>query len=280
MSWDELNIESEEDAPRPGDDHAVREVQLLLLDLFERKPEAVFNESQLTVQFENDFFHWVTVRALKDLRESEMVGSDLQELTPKVPLRFYFHKRNRYWKRRASEIRKLILTYSDQSFTNALGVQGEMLIDAGLPRVGFLPMGANVRSWNGKTWPTTKHDLDRVFTRDGLNYGCEIKNRLGYIPRDEFAVKLLMCRDMGLIPLFVARMMPRTYIEEVRKEGGFCLLMKFQFYPVSHRALAALVRNEMGLPVDCPTQLADATLSRFLTWHKKKVERVNVRTAL
>ncbi len=103
--------------------------------------------------------------------------------------------------------------------------------------------------------------------RDGIYYGAEIKNRLGYIPQEEFEVKLQMCEFLKLTPLFIARMMPKTYIEIVRRAGGFSLVMKYQFYPISHRALANQIKAELGLPVDCPTRLQDSTLQRFLTWH-------------
>jgi hypothetical protein len=72
-------------------------------------------------------------------------------------------------------------------------------------------------------------------------------------------------------------MMPKTYIEEVRQAGGFSLIMKYQFYPISHRALADRVRNELELPVDCPTRLQDSTLQRFLTWHQAKLRRLESR---
>jgi hypothetical protein len=119
-----------------------------------------------------------------------------------------------------------------------------------------------------------------VFERDGINYGAEIKNRLGYIPQEEFIAKLQMCDFLNLTPLFVARMMPKTYIEDVRRAGGFCLIMKYQFYPLSHRALANQIKAELGLPVDCPARLQDSTLQRFLTWHEGKVKRVAARAAL
>jgi hypothetical protein len=170
----------------------------------------------------------------------------------------------------------LVRLFSDQTFTSGLGVQGELLLDAGLPQVGFQPIDRNVRSWGGQTWTRTGHDLDRIFHRDGVYYGTEIKNRLGYIPQEEFRAKLEMCRELILTPLFVARMMPKTYIEDVRRAGGFSLIMKYQFYPVSHRALAQRVRAELGLPVDCPTRLQDSTLQRFLNWHNAKLSRDSI----
>jgi len=278
MNWDDHNLDAppdpEEARPGPADDPAVQRLEPLLLALFDDHPERVFYESQLAVRFEDNFFHWVTVRALKELREGQKIGSSLEALTPNTQLRFYFNRRFRYWKRKAEEVRKLVLSFSDQAFTRSLGVQGELMVDAGLPRAGFQPMADTVRSWEGKNWSETNHDLDRVFHRDGINYGTEIKNRLGYIPQDEFVSKLKMCVALNLVPLFIARMMPRTYIEEVRRAGGFSLIMKYQFYPISHHALAGRVRNELELPVDCPTRLQDSTLLRFLNWHRRNLARM------
>ncbi|MGB6130210.1 MAG: hypothetical protein WCC14_06175 [Acidobacteriaceae bacterium] len=273
MNWeDEDEVEQPEGEPGPADDPAVQEIEPLLLEMFDQQPEAVFFEGQLAIRFEDRFFHWVTVRALKELREAGRVGSELQKLTQETHLRFYFNRRNRYWRRRAVEVRKLVLLYSDPAFTPVLGAQGELLVDAGLPRFGFMPVAEEVRAWQGKRWDQSGHDLDRIFVRDGIYYGVEIKNRLSYIDRNEFRSKLAMCHVLGLRPLFVARMMPRTYINEVRRWGGYSMIMKFQFYPVSHRELALRVRSELGLPVDCPRRLQDSTLQRFLSWHERHLE--------
>lgn len=226
MSWDEFEPQNPEceptepQGPGPSDDPVVEELEPLLLEHLDSHPDSVFYETQLAVIFEQKFFHWVTVRALKDLRVAGKIGSALQELSANVPIRFYFSRRCRYWKRKADELRRVVLEFSDQAFTRALGVQGELLIDAGLPMVGFMPVAREVRNWEGRTWSDTNHDLDRVFQRDGISYGTEIKNRLGYIPQDEFEAKLAMCQYLNLVPLFIARMMPKTYIQRVRLAGG------------------------------------------------------------
>ncbi len=269
MNWEEeYEPEDIEVRPGPADDPAVQKLEPQLLQLFEADPERVFFETQLAIRFEDTFFHWVTVRALKDLRDS---GSELQQLGPETHLRFYFNRRNRYWKRKASEVKKLVLLYSDPAFTPVLGAQGELLIDAALPRFGFMPVADAVREWQGVKWDQTGHNLDRIFAKDGVYYGVEIKNRLGYIDRNEFLSKLAMCAMLRLTPLFVARMMPRTYINDGRKLGGYSMIMKYQFYPVSHRDLAIRVRNELDLPVDCPRRIQDSTLQRFLAWHDKSI---------
>ena len=71
--------------------------------------------------------------------------------------------------------------------------------------------------------------------------------------------------------MFVARMMPRTWINELRKAGGFGLILGYQLYPWTHRHLAERVRRELQLPVDTPRSLADGTMHRFLRWHERQV---------
>jgi hypothetical protein len=111
--------------------------------------------------------------------------------------------------------------------------------------------------------------------RDGLAYGVEVKNRLQYISSDEWKLKLRMCRHLGLIPLFIARMMPGSYIYETMKAGGFCLIMGYQFYPLTHQELAQTVREQLNLLVDCPVRLQDGTLQRLLKFHQGKIALSN-----
>jgi hypothetical protein len=190
---------------------------------------------------------------------------------------FYHATTHRYWRRQAQEVIALVSRFSDPAFTAGLGAQGELMFDAALASVGFLPTARKVRTYAGKAWITTEHDLDRVFERDGVAYGAEIKNTLKYIPRDELSVKLRMCKQLGLRPLFIVRMAAKSYINEVRLENGFTLVFKFQLYPFGQKLFADTVRGALRMPVDCPTRIADGTVQRFLKWHLKTLQRVEAR---
>lgn len=273
-------FEFEEAADDPKLPEAIKAVR----ELLQQQPGRVFYEKQIEILLEKKLYHWITTKALRQLREAGEIRSELeslystlpagsQEAIPQNQIRFYFHKRNRYVRRQTEEIKRLVRQFTDQKFTNALGNQGELLIDAGLPRAGFMPIGYNVRSHGDRVWNATSHNLDRIFVRDGLAYGMEIKNRLQYISSEEWALKLKMCLHLGLIPLFVARMMPGSYIFNTMKAGGFCLIMGHQFYPVAHEQLAKSVRDQLGLPVDCPLRLQDGTLQRLLNFHQRKLAR-------
>lgn len=99
----------------------------------------------------------------------------------------------------------------------------------------------------------------------------EIKNQLGYIDQTEFGIKLRMCEYFKVRPMFIARMMPKNYIDMVRRAGGFCLIVGNQHYPLLGEPLAARVRAELDLPVLCIRSLPDKTLKRFEDWHTRQV---------
>jgi hypothetical protein len=261
---DEL-LDSNEHAP----DAYVGDARLELQQLFREQPEEVFYLRQLTVRLEKRFFHWVTGRALKALvaegalrTEKVRVGTSGTE-----PLSVHFSPKNRYWKRKAKGLAALVARFSAPEFTRGLGDHGELMVDAALPRAGFLPMGSNVRVWMEREWTETGHDLDRVFVRDGVAYGTEIKNTLGYIPRDELEAKINMCAHLNLRPLFIMRSAPKTYIHLINEARGFALIMRYQFYPLAHASFADEISSRLGLPVSCPRAIEAGTINRLLRWH-------------
>src|SRR5215831_9670724 len=191
------------------------------------------------------FFHWITARALDELvDDGELESKSLPMHSPvtdaaiKGPLvltpqmmRFFWTPGTRYVARRAEAIRKLVNEFSTTVFGRALGQQGELLFDAALPTQGFMPRARAIRAWAGREWTETDHNLDRVYERDGIAYGAEIKNTLIYMPPEEMVVKLRMCEHLGLRPLFIVRMAPKNYIELVRERGGYTFVFEWQQYP-------------------------------------------------
>jgi hypothetical protein len=145
------------------------------------------------------------------------------------------------------------------------------MILEGFARCQFVMRGRHTREFGGKTWTASEHNLDFVFERDSVAYGVEVKNTLGYMQREEFEAKIGLCQFLGIRPVFAARILPRTWIYELDQCGGFALILKYQFYPWSHRELARRIAKELGLPVDTPRALAEGTTARFLKWHEKKI---------
>jgi hypothetical protein len=87
----------------------------------------------------------------------------------------------------------------------------------------------------------------------------------------EFETKVRLCKILDVRPVFVARMLPKTWIHELVEAGGFALILKYQLYPWTHKELAKRVAGELGLPVDAPRALSEGTMQRFMKWHRKQV---------
>jgi len=253
-------------------DEKIDDARASILDFFSDNQGKVFYERQLTVIFERSYFHWITVKALLELTVGGSINSQMLELMPRVPIRLFWAKGNRYWKRQAERVIKLVRLYSETTIAHAIGFQGELLVDAALPVAGFTPIDRNVRSFRNKAWVTTGHDLDRIVERDGVYYGVEIKNTLPYIPRDEFQLKLAMCKHLGLTPLFISRMAPKNYSHDIIQRGGISWILGTQFYPFGYQELAETIKNQLQLPVACPARIEDGAIARLLkalAWHAR-----------
>src|SRR6266851_2692189 len=63
-------------------------------------------------------------------------------------IRFFWSPKNRYWKRKAREIIKLVQAFSSTSFGKALGDQGELLADSAFFNAGFALRAKTAREWS------------------------------------------------------------------------------------------------------------------------------------
>jgi hypothetical protein len=234
---------------------------------FEANQERVFSQRQVEVEFEGRYFHWITQRALKVLAEEGAIVLEKRTLSHGAPINFVWHRSNRYTRRQVKEILCLVEQYSHPDFTAALGNTGELLVGDGFARFGFVQRGRNTREFGGRKWIESAHDLDFLFERDGRVYGVEVKNTLPYIQDRELDTKVRLCAHLRVIPVFVVRAMPRIWVVEVARRGGFTLVLRHQLYPLSHKRLALEVRATLGLPVDAPRALYDGTMQRFVSWH-------------
>ena len=125
----------------------------------------------------------------------------------------------------------LVEEYADPNIGASLGLQGEMLVLRGFARLAFVMRGRDVQAYGGRQWQESGHDVDYLFERDGIMYGVEVKNTLGYMDYEEFQTKIRLCQFLGVRPVFAVRMLPRTWIRELIAVGGFALVLRYQLYP-------------------------------------------------
>lgn len=169
-----------EDYERPPDPKQ-QEARSHLERFFEEHKEEVFFSRQIEVQNEAKYFHWVTNRALAELKEEGLIQSEVRKLNWGGMLTLYWHKSYRYPRRKSAGIVRLVEEYSSPQIGGNLGLHGEIMVLEGFSRYQFVRLARNVNEYDGKKWEKTGHNLDFIFERDGIAYGLEIKNTLGYM---------------------------------------------------------------------------------------------------
>lgn len=258
------------DQPAPMRDPQQVQARTALLAFFEQHPTQVFFSRQLEVHYEATYFHWITNRALRELAEEGVVRHERRPLRTGGTIHLFWHRSYRFYRRSAQRVVALVEAYAQPQITEALGLHGELMVLEGFARSQFVLHGRHVQAYAGREWTTSAHNLDLVFARDGVVYGVEVKNTLGYMEYQEFQTKLALCQALGLRPVFAVRMLPRTWLHELIEAGGYGMILKYQLYPWAQRDLARQVAQELGLPVDAPRALAEGTMTRFLRWHARQ----------
>jgi hypothetical protein len=239
MAWDDEDWSydegPEEEYPRdPSIDAAKDAVESFFEDPLRR--EGVFYVMQLQVIFERTFFHWITYKALDELVEEGRLRDRIEQLAGSTIVRFIFHRRCRSQTRQIKRKIDLIRRFSAEEVSRACGRWAELLFFTNLLKAKFTFIGENINEFQGRKWTRTGHDLDYIVERDGKAYGCEIKNRFGYISRDEMITKMNLCRFLDVSPLFILRRAPKNYIEAIRTNGrGFTLIFETHIYSSSLR---------------------------------------------
>ena len=272
---DEIDIEAFEfDANQAKEgDPAEARARTELGKFFEEQNEAVFFSRQIEILFEGRFFHWITARALRNLVEAGRVRREVRAIpSTGGAIHLFWNRRYRYYRRAADEVVRLVSEYAHPNVAAAIGIHGEGMVLGGFADSEFVLKARETSEYQGRRWTRTNHDLDFIFERDDLAYGVEVKNTLGYPAHEEISIKVMMAKFMRVTPVFVARMLAKTVINEIWKAGGFALILKYQLYPYSHRELAKRVAEELRLPVDSPRRLSDGTMKRFTDWHSKRLK--------
>ncbi len=231
----------------------------------------VFFSRQLEVQYENKWFHWITNRAIRQLVASGVLNSETRTMSTGQTIHLVWHKDYRYHRREANRVVGLVEEYADPNIGGAIGLHGELLVLEGFASRQFVMKGREANSFGERAWTNSDHNLDFIFERDGIAYGVEVKNTLGYMDHNELLVKIDLCHTLGIRPLFACRMLPKSWINEIVHAGGFALIMKYQLYPWTHRELAKRVKKELDLPVDAPRRLNESTMERFVRWHVRQL---------
>lgn len=273
MIYEDEFYESPEDYDEPSSkiDSYFLQVQKEIKELYERDRGSVYYIRQLQLKFEKQYYHWITNNAIIALYNFRYL-KDFRILREKgTSTRYFMHQSNRYAIRKINKLEKIVEEYSQDHITRSCGHRAEDLFCIAFARRGFQIIGKKVREYNGKKWEKTGHDLDFVFKRDNISYGCEIKNTLGYIDKKELEIKLEMCTFLELKPLFIMRYSPKSYNYMIIGNGGYALIFETQIYELSQNKLVQEIKDVLGLPVICSKAIPDGMMEKFERWHIKQI---------
>ena len=170
MTYFDEDFRADEMDERPSDPKQ-EEAREVLRTFFESRNEQVFFSRQIEVIHEGQFFHWVTNRALHDLREEGLVRREQRDLSWGGNISLLWHRSYRYYRRAAKGIVDAVEEYSAPAIGAALGLHGEQMVLEGFAREQFVLRGRNVREHEGREWEESGHDLDFVFERGGVVWG-------------------------------------------------------------------------------------------------------------
>jgi len=207
-------------------------------------PDVTYHRKQIEVIFENKYDHWDVNNQVDFLIDEcflRLIETDVAN--------FVLRKDIRYYKYNINKRMKLIKRYGDQSITRAVGKQGEHVCEIMFLLNSFNIEDRNSNKYKGINWTKTDEDLDFILEKDGLNYGVEVKNTLGYMEYEEFTNKLEMCEILGLIPMWVLRNAPEVQFNTIKSKGGIILNFKTQIYPFGQESLVKEMWKLMRLPV-------------------------------
>jgi len=211
-------------------------------------PDSVYHISQLQVLFEDRHFHLLTYRAIQELRANGFLREEIVK-TDVETFMVVWRSGVRYVRRAIRAHVALATEYSSELISRATGGYAETLALLGLSRLGLDLLGRNARSYRGKTWTESGHNLDFIMEKDGIGYGVEVKNTFDYMPADEMSVKLVMCRHLGLQPLFIVRIRHAIQWEQVKEAGGLLYVFKSKIFPPGQEPLVERLWQQMRLPV-------------------------------
>ncbi len=197
-------------------------------------PNSVYHVTQLQVLFEDRYVHKLTYDAIQRLRGTLLQMED--EATEAGSVTLVWRRGLRYVKRPIAEHIRLVQEYSSQPMNKAVGDYAELLTLIGLARLGLALLSRNTRSFEGRTWTTTGHDLDFIVEKAGQGYGVEVKNTFDYMPLSEFMAKLEMCRFLGVHPLFIVRVRHPNRGRSQETQGVWCSCSRQRYSLLGRRS--------------------------------------------
>jgi hypothetical protein len=225
-----------------------------------------YHRKQIEVLFEDKYDHYDVNNAV-----DKLISEGFLKLERTSSAHFVFRSDVRYFRRQIKQRVRIIEKYGNPVITKAIGDWAEKLFEYMFRLNGFEIIAKHTNKFKGSVWTKTIHDLDFIITRDEVLYGVEVKNTLPYIEKDEFDIKLEMCKFFGLIPLWILRNAPEIQFRKMKAEKGFIFKFKSQIYPLGQEPLVEEIWKKMRLPVAVWDEIGAKLVKIFLEFHNSNI---------
>jgi len=148
-------------------------------------------------------------------------------------------------------------------------------------------VGRGIREHKGRV-ASVNNDIDFVAEKDGVEYGVEIKNGLGY--PDDLYWKFRVAAELNLIPMIIARWLNPAQINLIPKLGGVYIIYKDAIYSTTYKEVIDRIRSILNLPIEARNEIDEEFFKRKveethknvlknLKEYKRKIEDFLIRTS-
>jgi len=231
-------------------------------------------QRELQVALEDDYSHWDTYNALRQLVSSGGLGASLYK-----GFRWYFPSSASWNQVVSSADHKADLAWSYSNHENRFQRQGvtymdysEYLVEIALRQAGYIVLCKDTYYFNGRAYtrpdiiPGRPRDLDftAYLPERRVGIGVQIKNRLHYPGKEDIDFLLEMCTHLGIKPLLVVRMAPEKDLARVVKAGGRVVVFKrLLLRPPFDRQRFREILSTLNLPISVYTYAPDFLVDKL-----------------
>jgi len=203
-------------------------------------------DREIRYRLEKKYYHNITAKIISRLENYKIIKRTGLRGT-KIPTVFYRKYNTEYDKNLINIMKKKLYLYSFiNSTSSTAGIYAQILWKQALEDSGFNILDEETNSF-GNIKSKINGDIDYIAEKDKIKYGIEIKNSLSY-PRDLMR-KMLICIELGLIPLFIVRWMSKTQFYNIWNNGGLIKIYETSIYPHKYKKTIKECREILGYPM-------------------------------
>jgi len=224
------------------------------IEEFFRRRKTPFHFRQLQVLFETQFFHITTAQAIYRLKDRGILQTKrFKAGTNVATFVFPSYLLNSQNTKKTLETHmkskaRTISLYASPYIAKDLADHFESLTKYELRSNNLTIVSSHSNEYKNRKWKKSKANLDFIAEHpDGRVFGVQAKNELKPIEKEELEEQLEICSHLKIKPIFVVRYMPFSFINLIKQQQGFLLVIGNQIWPLGHRKLCENIKSRMSI---------------------------------